>query len=166
MIRFLPVVLFLLAAFPATGHCQTQTQEITAPVDTVKAFLVALGNAELDGIVATFAEKATVFLPLPSAPKRLSGRKEIREGFAPFLESIRSSGQGPPYMVLNLQDVQVQEFDATAVVTFHLGKLPASESEQPTSFSRRTFVLRLINGQWLIVHMHGSNVLVQPKGKD
>ncbi len=166
LMRFLLAVLFLALMFPTIGLSQTQTREVISPVDTVKAFLNALANADLDGIVAFFAEDATVFLPIPSVPKRLSGRKEIREGFAPFLENIRSSGHGPPYMVLNPQDMKVQEFGTTGIVTFHLGKLPGGESEEATSLSRRSMVLRVINGRWLIIHMHASNLLVQPKSKD
>ena len=160
------VSLVLSMMFPASALCETPTQEAPGPVGTVKAFLLALGNADLDGILATFAEDATVYLPISSSPKRLTGRKQIRECFAPFLENVRSSGQGPPYMVLNPQDVQIQDYGSTAIVTFHLGRLPVKESEEPTSFSRRSFVLRLINGQWLIVHLHGSNLQVQPKAKD
>jgi ketosteroid isomerase-like protein len=163
--RCLTIVVILLAVFPIIAECATQPQQAPGPVDTVKAFLVALGNAEIDSIVATFAEDATVFLPIPSVPKRLTGRKEIREGFAPFLENIRSSAQGPPYMVLTPEDMQVQEMGTTAIVTFHLGRLPSDESKEPTSFSRRTFVLQHINGQWLIVHMHGSNLMFPPKHK-
>ena len=157
------VVVVLLFAAPVCPA--TQTQEAVGPEKTVNTFLTALSNADLEGIVATFAEDATAFLPVASVPKRVTGRREIREAFAPFVESIRSSGKGPPYMRLNPLQMSVQDLGTTAIVTFHLGKLPSEVSGQATSFSRRSFVLKLIGTQWFIVHMHGSNLLLQPESK-
>ena len=159
------IAIFLCLAFCASRESQTQTQENSGPISTVKAFLVALQNADLDGVVATFAADATVFMPMPTIPKRLSGKKEILEGFSPLLKEVRESGNGPPYMVLNPQDIESQEFETMAIVTFHLGKLLAEGSTEATSFSRRTFILRPIHGEWFIVHMHASNVMIQPKSK-
>lgn len=165
MIRFFKIILVLLAVCPIVADCATQ-QQTPGPVDTVNAFLTGLDNADLDSVVATFADDATVFLPIPAIPELLTGRKEIQEGFAPFLANIRSSGQGPPYMTLKPQGIQVQDMGTTAIVTFHLGKLPADESKEQTSYSRRTFVLQLIKGKWLIVHMHASNMMLPPKHKE
>lgn len=166
MIRCFPILCVLVLLGPAIVLSEAQVQKRASPVNTVDTFLAALSNADLGGVVSAFAEDATVFMPIPSVPKCLSGRNEIREAFAPFLESIRASAQAPPYMILKPQDIKVQEFGPTAIVTFHLGKSSADQAEEPTSFSRRSFVLRYLNDKWLIVHMHGSNVLVQPKGKE
>lgn len=130
------------------------------PVAVVNAFVAALCNADLDSLVATFADDATVFTPIPSVPQRVAGKAAIRQAFAPFLESLRATGGGPPYMSLNPREVEVRRFDQTAIVTFHLGQLPSADGHQPTSFSRRSFVLRYASGRWLIVHLHGSNVVV------
>jgi uncharacterized protein (TIGR02246 family) len=166
MKSFVGIVVVVLILFQAALYSGTQTEQTGGPEKTVRTFLAALSNADLDGIVATFAEDATVFLPISSAPKRVTGRKQIREAFAPLIENIRSSGRAPPYMTLNPQEMSVQNLGTTAIITFHLSKVPSEASQQPVSFSRRTFVLQFRDNHWLIVHMHGSNLLLQPGSKD
>lgn len=125
---------------------------------TAQAFVTALENADVDALVGTFAEEATIFLPFESDPARVTGKAQIRAAFDPFLKGIRDSGKGPPYMQLEPVDLQVQHFDGVAVVTFHLGKFPTPAGETPSRFARRTVVLRQVGDTWLIVHMHASNI--------
>jgi ketosteroid isomerase-like protein len=128
----------------------------------VREFVTALGNADLDGLLATFEENATVFMPIADAPTRLSGKTAIREGFRPFLDRVRQSGKEPPYMTLTPRDLQVQSLGADAcVVTCHLGALPTKPVTRPVSISRRTFVLKRIEAGWRIIHLHASNVVIE-----
>ena len=103
--------------------------------------------------VAAFAQ-ATPEAEKTAAPNATEVRKAVQR--------VRASGEGPPYLRFNPADVHVQHFDGTAVVTFHLGQFPAPTEKEPSTFSRRTVVLRQIGGKWLIVHLHASNMVSAP----
>jgi ketosteroid isomerase-like protein len=134
---------------------------------TVQAFVAALSNADLEGLLNTFEENATVFMPIVDAPSRLAGKAAIRSGFRPFLDRVRQSGKGPQYMTLTPHDITVQSLDAnTSVVTFHLGPPPPEPITRPVTFSRRTFVLKRTDSGWWIVHLHASNVVIEPTGSN
>lgn len=152
-----------LAALCAFSPSASAGQETPASADsalaTAQAFVTALENADVDALVVTFAEDATIFLPFDSDPARLTGKARIREAFDSFLKDVRASGKGPPYMQLEPQDVHVQHFEGMAVVTFHLGKPVTPAGETPARFARRTVVLRQVGDTWLIVHMHASNMV-------
>jgi hypothetical protein len=78
-----------------------------------------------------------------------TGPDKVMEKFA---NQLKTRSSGPPYMTLEPEDVMIQVFDRTAIVTFHLiaeGRL-----------SRRTFVFVRRDNVWKIVHLHASNVHV------
>lgn len=126
----------------------------SSPIETVNAFVNALMNADDDAVMSTFADDATVFMPMPAIPRRLEGKAAICEAFAGMLAAVRSPSKQPPYFRLQPLDVQTQMFGDTAVVTMHL--------ESPAAFSRRTFVLARREGRWLITHLHASNITKPP----
>jgi ketosteroid isomerase-like protein len=151
-----------LAALCAVSPSAAAGQQTPASVDpalaTAQAFVTALENADVDALVLTFAEDATIFLPFDSDPARVTGKARIREVFDSFLKDVRASASGPPYMQLEPLDVHVQHFEGMAVVTFHLGKFAAPAGETPARFGRRTAVLRQVGDTWHIVHLHASNM--------
>lgn len=155
-------MLFLLClslVVPAYA-AQPQTQNVDDALATMNAFLKALGNADLDGVLATFSEGATAFLPTPNFANRLTGRKQIAEAMTRLLDNIRASGKGPPYMELTPVDVEVQSAGTdVAIITFHLGRETPMEDKRAT-LSRRTFVLERVKGKWVIVHLHASNLFL------
>ncbi len=73
--------------------------------------------------------------------------------FELFFAAIRKGASGgPPYHRLQPEDLQVQLLGTdSAVVTFHL-----RNSER---IARRTFVMRKVQGTWLVAHLHASNFL-------
>ena len=157
------VAIAVLAMYVSTASAGQDSQASSDPaLAKAQAFVAALDNADLDALVETFAEDATIFLPFSSDPARVTGKERIRGAFDPFLQRVRASGEGPPYLRISPADVHVQHFDGTAVVTFHLGKFPAPTDKEPSTFSRRTVVLRQIGGEWLIVHLHASNMVSAP----
>ena len=157
------VAIAVLAMYVSTASAGQDTQASSDPaLAKAQAFVAALNNADLDALVETFAEDATIFLPFSSDPARVTGKERIRGAFDPFLQRVRASGEGPPYLRISPADVHVQHLDGTAVVTFHLGKFPAPTDKEPSTFSRRTVVLRQIGGKWLIVHLHASNMVSAP----
>lgn len=80
--------------------------------------------------------------------------------FAPAeaLEAQDPSTDGPMAVVRAF----VHANETADLEAAHLGPVPALPVDQPTSFARRTFVLRRAGQRWLIVHLHASNVLLTP----
>jgi ketosteroid isomerase-like protein len=122
---------------------------------TVQTFIRANETANLELILGTFDDNATVFLP-NTQPQRANGKAEIREAFAQAFKPRT----GP--ITITPRNLDVQLFDDFAVVTAHLRDLPAAPILEPITFARRTFVLRQIGGRWLIVHLHASGYLLSP----
>jgi ketosteroid isomerase-like protein len=112
----------------------------------VAAFLEAFSRLDLETMVAHFAPTATAFFPAEHERPRLEGREAIARAFAAALARFRL--QGATSIKLDARDVLVQEWAATAVVTFQL---------YGEHLSRRTLVLRRDAGIWQIVHLHASN---------
>ena len=113
---------------------------------TLRGFLRAFSELKLDEMMAFYAEDATSFLPIRHHAPRLDGKEAIREAFAGVLARVRDSGATG--IRLDAEDVHIQEFDGTAVVTFHV---------RDDELCRRTLVLRSSQGGWLIEHFHASN---------
>lgn len=122
-------------------------------MDTVQTFIRANETANLELIVGTFDDAATVFFPNGQA-QRADGKAEIREAFARLFRSRT----GP--ITITPRDVNIQLFDDSAIVTAHLGDLPPMPIREPITFARRTFVLRQVGDRWLIVHLHASGYLL------
>jgi uncharacterized protein (TIGR02246 family) len=143
-----------MAATAGSALSQGTTPE-DAALATVQTFVRANETANLELIVSTFDDAATVFFP-GDRPQRASGKAEIREVFA----NLFKQRKGP--ITITPRDVNVQLLGEVAVVTAHLTALPTGPVREPTVFPRRTFVLQRINGRWLIVHHHASNFVLAP----
>lgn len=143
-------LLVLLSVTPSVAQGTTPRDRI---METVQTFIRANETANLELIVGTFDDAATVFFPNGQA-QRATGKAEIREAFARLFRPRT----GP--ITITPRDVNIQLFDAAAVVTAHLGDLPAMPIREPITFARRTFVLRQVSDRWLIVHLHASGYLL------
>ena len=93
-----------------------------------------------------FSDDATAFFPVEHQSLRLVGKEAIREAFSLVLAKMRASGA--TRIRLDAEDIFVQPFDDTSIVTFHI---------RDAGLSRRTFVLRRVQGHWRVEHMHASN---------
>lgn len=131
----------------------TPPPEVVAIGKVVDGFIEALNAADIGKFAPFFAPDATAFFPLAPFAERLENKDQITKVFAAFFESVRRGKTGPPFMSLVPQDVRLQLYGSTAVVTFHF--------KGPELVSRRTLVLKNDKGTWLIVHLHASNVAVQ-----
>ncbi len=145
----------LLSMTPSPAQSTTSRDRV---METVQTFIRANETANLELIVGTFDDAATVFFPGGQA-QRANGKVEIREVFA----GLFKPRTGP--ITITPRDVNIQVFDDSAIVTAHLGDLPPLPIRQPVTFARRTFVLRRVGDRWLIVHLHASNYLL-PATKD
>lgn len=130
----------------------------------VNEFVRALTYGELDALENSFAADATLFMPFDELPRRIEGATAIRAAFAPYFSDLRASDQKPPYFKLEPRDISLQRLgDGLAIVSFHLGELPASGAAGAVRFSRRTFILKRGITRWRIAHLHASNVTVDPR---
>jgi ketosteroid isomerase-like protein len=156
--RMSVTVLFGCLAIGQVAQPQTGKEEDLA-VATVRTFVRANEQSDLDLIMSTFDEGATLFNPVGDRPYRLSGKAQIRQAFS----EVFSRRSGP--ITITPRDVSVQMFGEMAIVTAHLREVPPQPIRDPISFARRTFVLRRVGDQWLIVHHHASNFQWNPPGK-
>lgn len=154
----------LLLALLMSGFLMAPTVHAQSPADdsgalaTVRTFIQANETANLDLMVSTFSEEATLFMPVGDAPYRLTGKLQIRAVFA----ALFKSRTGP--ITITPAAVTAQMFGDMAIVTAHLRPVPPTPIKEPLSFARRTFVLRREGDRWLIVHHHASNFQWVPSG--
>ena len=124
-----------------------------APADEVEQvlqkFLIPFSNQDIPKFIDYFADDASVFFPSARfSPVRVEGKANIASAFGRVFTPPAPGA--PSGRLIQPQDLKVQRFGDSAIVTFHLGS--------DTARSRRTFVLMRIAGQWKIVHLHASSV--------
>ena len=118
----------------------------------MKAFLVPFSNQVVADFIDYFADDAVVFFPSAQfAPMRVEGKENIARTFASVFKPGRPLPPGGRPLI-QPQDLKIQQFGDTAIVTFHLGS--------DTTRGRRTFVLRRVDARWRIVHLHASTITV------
>ena len=150
--RLLALLLALLTCSAAAAAPSDDRQEVGK---AVTHWLRVFENLDMPAFMDCFTEDATVFqpsfVPAPDMPERVAGQAAVRRSFEQIFAAIRKGAQGgPPYHRLEPEDLQVQLLGVdSAVVTFHL-----RNSER---IARRTFVMRKVQGTWLIAHLHASN---------
>jgi hypothetical protein len=158
--RAVLLVLALLIALPALARAQAAKPapadpETAAVTKLLDSFMDALCGADIDRLQVLFAPDATVFFPLPALPLRLENKEQAVQAFGAFFAAVRREGTGPRYMNLVPEDVRIQRFGTTAVVTFQI--------KGAAMISRRSLVVHKQGAGWMIVHLHGSNQPVAGK---
>jgi hypothetical protein len=146
----------LVAIVPAAANAappQAAPADEAAVGKVLDGFVAALNGADINAFVGFFAPDATLFFPLASLPVRLEDRQQIGTAFGAFFEVVRKREPGPPYMNMIPVGTKIQLLGNVAVVTFHF--------KGEDVVSRRTLVLQKRSGQWLIVHLHASNLQFQ-----
>ena len=152
--RLLAVLFALLMCPTAAGAPADDRQEVEK---AVAHWLRSFENLDMPIFIDCFTDDATIFFPAfapaPEIPELVAGKAAVRSSFELFFAAIRKGASGgPPYHRLQPEDLEVQSLGAdTAVVTFHL-----RNSER---IARRTFVMRKVQGVWLVAHLHASNFL-------
>ena len=145
-------LLAALSPFALAVESSNQSNDRAAIEAFTRKFLRAFEDLDIQQFIACFADNATVFFPVPEPPQRVEGKQAIQQRFEQVFASIRSTAKsGPPFHHLVPEDLSIQLMPGqTAVVSFHL--------KNQERIGRRTLVLTNANGQWLIVHLHASNV--------
>lgn len=141
------------AAFAQAEKSDAELQRVQ---QAAEKFVDAFVNLDWERFRACWAADATIFHPFAELPRRLSGREEIVASFKNRFEDLKKQKPRPPYLNIQPKDLEVKLLGSTALVTFHLGG--------ETSQGRRTLVLQKQGGDWLIVHLHASN-LTLPTGE-
>lgn len=154
------IAIALLTAPPPFTFAIEPTNESadrTAIEAFTRKFLRAFEDLDMKQFIACFGDDATVFFPMPEPPERVQGKQAIQQRFEHVFASIRSSARsGPPFHHLDPEDLSIQLVPGqTAVVSFHL--------RNEERIAHRTLVLTNTNGQWLILHLHASNVPIGAK---
>lgn len=149
----------LIAMLMLCSGCATLAPPSPAPVSAQAAsevrvaadkFLVAFDNLEWEPFKAAWAASPSVFFPFPDTPRRIDGKAEVERVFAAFFKDVRATTPGPPYLHLDPQELQVQVFGDSALVTFMLIR--------EHRISRRSLLFARESGEWKLVHLHASNV--------
>ena len=146
--RLLGVLLASLLCTAAAASPANDRQEVEK---AVAHWLSSFENLDMPVFMDCFTDDATIFFPAPDMPERVAGKAAVRSSFEPLFAAIRKGASGgPPYHRLPPEDLQTQLLGPdSAVVTFHL-----RNSER---IARRTFVMRKVQGTWLVAHLHASN---------
>ncbi|MDX1429606.1 MAG: nuclear transport factor 2 family protein, partial [Rhodothermales bacterium] len=124
--------------------------------EAVMEFIRSIDRLDLDGVANSFAHDATAFYPFSFTGPRLDGRDAIREAqdraFVWARKQLEEAGASEPYALrLNPTDMEVRMLGTNAaIVTWH--------SHRPNHFGRRSATLQKIDGKWLIVSHHASNI--------
>ena len=103
----------------------------TTPHSLLEAFLFAFSRLDLDAMLACFAPQASAFFPVEHETTRLDDKAAIRTAFAAVLAQVRATGATS--LPLAAEELVVQEWDDTAIASFHL---------RGEHLSRRTLVLQ------------------------
>lgn len=146
-VRLATIAALVLACSATPANAQAGGDEVE---QVMKAFLVPFSDQDVAAFIDYFAEDAVVFFPSTRfAPMRVGGKANIARTFE---NVFRPGQQAPPggRPMIQPQDLKVQRFGDSAVVTFHLGS--------DASRGRRTFVLRRVDSHWRIVHLHASTI--------
>jgi ketosteroid isomerase-like protein len=140
--------IFFIIITCASLMAQGQRKDSLEVVATTQKFLKAFTGFDWKTFRNSFTNDATIFYPTWEQGKRKIGQKEIEatwlEIFPEFIDSTKKFK-----MEINPQDVFIQLYDRTAIVTFHLDS---------NYLSRRTFVFRKVGKDWKITHLHASNL--------
>lgn len=117
------------------------------PQSVLRRFVEAFESLDLDGMMSCYSDEATSFFPVRHHHPKISGKSQIRQQFGKVIDKITAAGLDR--ISLPVQDMEIADYGETALATFHI---------MDDTLSRRTLVLRKNKEEWLITHLHASNV--------
>ena len=152
MIRFTIAAWFcLLMALSASSQtvAQNKSTDSVAVNNQLTRFVKAFENLDFDQFQSFFADNVTIFFP-PSAmvSARVDGKEKAMTVFKTFFQHVKEKKSAPPYLDIKPQKLNINLYGNIAIITFELN--------DPGALSRRTIVMKKINGEYLIIHLHAS----------
>jgi ketosteroid isomerase-like protein len=149
----LKAAILLVSFFFAGMHVHAQVTDSLEVAKATQRFIKAFVNFDWENFRNSFSDDATIFFPGPEEASRRTGRKEIEETwsglFPEFIDSTKKFD-----LKIEPQNVNMQLYGNTAIVTFHL-------TPKNTQLSRRTIVFVKQKEGWKIVHLHASSLPVK-----
>jgi len=136
--------------------------KLVAVEEQVKAFVQAFNNLDCKRFNEFFSCDSTVFFPSQET-KRVTGKSKRENLFQGIFEDERKKrSYDESYLPVRLIGrTKVEMLGDTAIVTFHTDNRNSSGLGE--SIGRRTVVFQRDGEQWLVVHLHASNMpLSQP----
>ena len=143
-VRILVVLLISL-------HCfclKAQPRDSINVLKSVTRFVKAFNEFDWTNFEASFTDDATIFFQFWNQSKRIRGKQAIDSAWLtifPEFTDIKNTRR----LQITPIDINIQVYQETAIVTFHLG-------DGVKTLSRRTLVMIKENKQWKIAHLHAS----------
>jgi ketosteroid isomerase-like protein len=149
------VLLFALSGGTPSGATAPNATTDGEVASAVATFLTAFENLDWKTFSAAFADDVTAFFPIPEPPQRFEGRAAVEAQFRRVFQKIHETAMdGPPYQRLQPENLSIQRLGPSlALVSFEL--------RNAERVGRRSLILRKQDGNWKIVHLHASNVLLK-----
>lgn len=143
-------VVVLCTAHIVPLEAQSNTpNDVKAVTAAAEHFLEVFQNLDWEPFRALWVAEPTVFFPFDDTPQRVAGKEAVEARWKPFFDSRRTPDRKPPYMQIRPQQLLVQVFGDTGIVTFNLGQTPGP-------MGRRTLIFVRESGQWKLAHLHAS----------
>lgn len=140
------IILSLLINF----SLKAQNKDSIAVMKSAIDFVTAFNNFDWTTFRASFTDDATIFYPFWDQARRIQGRPEIENVWLTiFPEFVDTKNKRK--LQIDPKDINIQLYQQTAIVTFHLGN-------GEDGLSRRTLVMVKENDIWKIAHLHASSV--------
>ena len=140
------VILLLLVNF----SLKAQHKDSIAVMKSVTDFVTAFNNFNWTIFRESFADDATMFHPFWNQAKRIQGRQEIETAWLNIFPEFTDTSNRRKLQI-SPKDINLQFYQHTAIVTFHLG-------DGINVISRRTLIMEKKKRSWKIVHLHASNL--------
>lgn len=138
--------LYLLINFSLTA----QNRDSIAVMNSATNFVTSFNNFDWAIFRASFTDDVTIFYPFWNQAKRLKGRQDIEAAWLTIFPEFVDP-QNTRKLRISPQEINIQLYRKTAIVTFHLG-------DGVSTLSRRTLVMVKKKGNWKIAHLHASSV--------
>lgn len=135
---------------------QAQSKDSLEVLHKTQVFVKAFVAFDWDTFRNCFTDDATIFYPTWEEGSRRMGRKEFEKAWTEIFPEFIDTTQKFD-LKIEPQNIHIQLYDQTAIVTFHLG-------EQTKILSRRTLVFIKQKNTWKIAHLHASNI-TEPKNQ-
>ena len=142
----LSIILFLLINFSITA----QNKDSIEVKNSADNFVAAFNNFNWTVFRESFTDDATIFYPFWNQARRIQGRQEIETAWVTIFPEFVDT-KNTRKLQINPKDINIQLYQQTAIVTFHLG-------DGVKTLSRRTLVMIKEKGNWKIAHLHASSV--------
>ncbi len=140
------IILFLLVNY----SLKAQNDDSKAVLESATDFVTAFNNFDWTTFQESFTDDATIFYPFWKQAKRVKGRNKIDNVWTTIFPEFVDS-ENTRKLQISPKDINIQIYQKTAIVTFHLG---SGENK----LSRRTLVMVKEKEKWKIAHLHASNL--------